>query len=99
MEELPLTSIRRERLTIRQTPDSSLFFRELVHMAKNTIIGYNTTILAHEYLANEYLTNEYLTNEYLTNEYLTNEYLTNEYLTGTETNPSTMLKRTATHTG
>jgi len=79
MEELPLTSIRRERLTIRQTPDLSLFFCELVHMAKNTIIGYNTTILAHEYL--------------------TNEYLTNEWRTGTETNPSTMLKRTATHTG
>jgi len=74
MEELPLTSIRRERLTIRQTPDLSLFFCELVHMAKNTIIGYNTTILAHE-------------------------YLTNEWRTGTETNPSTMLKRTATHTG
>lgn len=114
MEELPPTSLRRERLTIRKTPDTrnslvlwyktvsplkvlrnggiivlarhspslalkrvlfrligmtvernvslawqvtpDLFFPELIHVAENTIIGYNTTILAHEYLTNEWRT-------------------------------------------
>jgi len=36
------------------TPD--LFFPELIHVAENTIIGYNTTILAHEYLTAEWRT-------------------------------------------
>lgn len=34
------------------TPD--LFFPELIHVGDNTIIGYNTTILAHEYLLQEW---------------------------------------------
>ena len=34
------------------TPD--LMFPELISVGNNTIIGYNTTILAHEYLINEY---------------------------------------------
>ncbi|MEE6451280.1 acyltransferase [Gottfriedia acidiceleris] len=34
------------------TPD--LMFPELISVGKNSIIGYNTTILAHEYLINEY---------------------------------------------
>ena len=34
------------------TPD--LMFPELISVGKNTIIGYNTTILAHEYLIDEY---------------------------------------------
>lgn len=36
------------------TPD--LFFPELIHVGDNTIIGYNTTILAHEYLLHEWRT-------------------------------------------
>lgn len=36
------------------TPD--LFFPELISVAENTIIGYNTTILAHEYLITEWRT-------------------------------------------
>ncbi|MGO4272111.1 DapH/DapD/GlmU-related protein [Paenibacillus sp. TAF58] len=31
-----------------------VFFPEKIHIGSNTIIGYNTTILAHEYLTNEY---------------------------------------------
>lgn len=31
-----------------------VFFPEKVHVGSNTIIGYNTTILAHEYLIKEY---------------------------------------------
>ena len=31
-----------------------VFFPEKIHVGRNTIIGYNTTILAHEYLINEY---------------------------------------------
>lgn len=38
------------------TPD--LFFPELIRIAENTIIGYNTTILAHEYLVSEWRTGE-----------------------------------------
>jgi acetyltransferase-like isoleucine patch superfamily enzyme len=34
------------------TPD--LLFPELISIGENTIIGYNTTILAHEYLIDEY---------------------------------------------
>ncbi|WP_088069927.1 acyltransferase [Gottfriedia luciferensis] len=34
------------------TPD--LMFPELISVGKNSIVGYNTTILAHEYLINEY---------------------------------------------
>lgn len=34
------------------TPD--LFFPELIHVGDNSIIGYNTTILAHEYLLHEW---------------------------------------------
>ncbi len=34
------------------TPD--LMFPELISVGNNSIIGYNTTILAHEYLINEY---------------------------------------------
>jgi len=34
------------------TPD--LFFPELIYVGDNTIIGYNTTILAHEYLLHEW---------------------------------------------
>ena len=33
-----------------------VFFPEKIHMGSNTIIGYNTTILAHEYLTKEYQT-------------------------------------------
>ncbi len=36
------------------TPD--LFFPELISVGDNTIIGYNTTILAHEYLLQEWRT-------------------------------------------
>jgi acetyltransferase-like isoleucine patch superfamily enzyme len=36
------------------TPD--LFFPELIQVGDNSIIGYNTTILAHEYLLNEWRT-------------------------------------------
>lgn len=36
------------------TPD--LFFPELIGVGDNTIIGYNTTILAHEYLLHEWRT-------------------------------------------
>jgi acetyltransferase-like isoleucine patch superfamily enzyme len=36
------------------TPD--LFFPELISVGNNTIIGYNTTILAHEYLLHEWRT-------------------------------------------
>lgn len=36
------------------TPD--LFFPELICVGNNTIIGYNTTILAHEYLLHEWRT-------------------------------------------
>ena len=36
------------------TPD--LFFPELIEVEDNTIIGYNTTILAHEYLLHEWRT-------------------------------------------
>ena len=36
------------------TPD--LFFPELIDVGDNTIIGYNTTILAHEYLLQEWRT-------------------------------------------
>jgi acetyltransferase-like isoleucine patch superfamily enzyme len=36
------------------TPD--LFFPELIEVGANSIIGYNTTILAHEYLLNEWRT-------------------------------------------
>ncbi|MBX3012094.1 MAG: acyltransferase [Caldilineaceae bacterium] len=36
------------------TPD--LFFPELIRVGDNTIIGYNTTILAHEYLLHEWRT-------------------------------------------
>jgi acetyltransferase-like isoleucine patch superfamily enzyme len=36
------------------TPD--LFFPELIQVGDNTIIGYNTTILAHEYLLHEWRT-------------------------------------------
>ena len=36
------------------TPD--LFFPELIYVGDNTIIGYNTTILAHEYLLTEWRT-------------------------------------------
>lgn len=36
------------------TPD--LFFPELIQVGDNTIIGYNTTILAHEYLLTEWRT-------------------------------------------
>lgn len=114
LQELPRTSLRRDRLTVRSTPDArnslvlwyktvspikvlrngliivlarhspslalkrllfraigmsvaqnvslawqvtpDLFFPELIHIAENTIIGYNTTILAHEYLTNEWRT-------------------------------------------
>ncbi len=38
----------------RTTPD--LFFPELISVGDNTIIGYNTTILAHEYLLHEWRT-------------------------------------------
>jgi acetyltransferase-like isoleucine patch superfamily enzyme len=31
-----------------------VFFPEYIHIGNNTIIGYNTTILAHEYLIKEY---------------------------------------------
>ncbi|MBP1994177.1 acyltransferase [Paenibacillus eucommiae] len=31
-----------------------VFFPEKIHIGSNTIIGYNTTILAHEYLIQEY---------------------------------------------
>ena len=31
-----------------------IFFPELIHVGNNSIIGYNTTILCHEYLINEY---------------------------------------------
>lgn len=31
-----------------------VFFPERIHVGKNSIIGYNTTILAHEYLIHEY---------------------------------------------
>lgn len=31
-----------------------VFFPEKIHVGRNTIIGYNTTILAHEYLIGEY---------------------------------------------
>ncbi|WP_040951708.1 acyltransferase [Gorillibacterium massiliense] len=31
-----------------------VFFPELIHVGDNTIIGYNSTILCHEYLINEY---------------------------------------------
>lgn len=31
-----------------------VFFPEKIHIGDNTIIGYNTTILAHEYLIHEY---------------------------------------------
>lgn len=31
-----------------------VFFPELIHIGANTIIGYNTTILCHEYLTHEY---------------------------------------------
>jgi len=31
-----------------------VMFPERIHVGENTIIGYNTTILAHEYLINEY---------------------------------------------
>ncbi len=31
-----------------------ILFPELIRIGKNSIIGYNTTILAHEYLVNEY---------------------------------------------
>ena len=31
-----------------------VFFPERIHIGDNTIIGYNTTILAHEYLTKEY---------------------------------------------
>lgn len=31
-----------------------VFFPEKIHIGRNTIIGYNTTILAHEYLIKEY---------------------------------------------
>lgn len=31
-----------------------VFFPERIHIGDNTIIGYNSTILAHEYLTNEY---------------------------------------------
>lgn len=31
-----------------------VFFPELIHVGANTIIGYNTTILCHEYLIREY---------------------------------------------
>ncbi|OGX68492.1 MAG: acetyltransferase [Paenibacillus sp. RIFOXYA1_FULL_44_5] len=31
-----------------------VFFPERIHVGSNTIIGYNTTILAHEYLIHEY---------------------------------------------
>jgi acetyltransferase-like isoleucine patch superfamily enzyme len=36
------------------TPD--LFFPELIRVGDNSIIGYNTTILAHEYLLTEWRT-------------------------------------------
>jgi acetyltransferase-like isoleucine patch superfamily enzyme len=36
------------------TPD--LFFPELIRVGENSIIGYNTTILAHEYLLHEWRT-------------------------------------------
>jgi acetyltransferase-like isoleucine patch superfamily enzyme len=36
------------------TPD--LFFPELIEVGDNTIVGYNTTILAHEYLLQEWRT-------------------------------------------
>lgn len=36
------------------TPD--LFFPELIQVGDNTIVGYNTTILAHEYLLHEWRT-------------------------------------------
>ena len=36
------------------TPD--LFFPELIHVGDNTIIGYNSTILTHEYLTHEWRT-------------------------------------------
>lgn len=36
------------------TPD--LFFPELIRVGDNTIVGYNTTILAHEYLLTEWRT-------------------------------------------
>jgi acetyltransferase-like isoleucine patch superfamily enzyme len=38
------------------TPD--LFFPELIQVGDNCIIGYNTTILAHEYLLHEWRTGE-----------------------------------------
>jgi acetyltransferase-like isoleucine patch superfamily enzyme len=38
----------------RTTPD--LFFPELIGVGDNSIIGYNTTILAHEYLLHEWRT-------------------------------------------
>ena len=38
----------------RTTPD--LFFPELICVGDNSIIGYNTTILAHEYLLHEWRT-------------------------------------------
>lgn len=38
----------------RTTPD--LFFPELIRVGDNCIIGYNTTILAHEYLLHEWRT-------------------------------------------
>jgi acetyltransferase-like isoleucine patch superfamily enzyme len=31
-----------------------VFFPEKIHIGNNSIIGYNTTILAHEYLVHEY---------------------------------------------
>ena len=36
----------------RTTPD--LFFPELIRVGDNSIVGYNTTILAHEYLLHEW---------------------------------------------
>mgnify|MGYP001473378685 CR=1 FL=1 len=39
-------------LALMVMPD--LMFPEKIHIGKNTIIGYNTTILTHEYLIKEY---------------------------------------------
>jgi acetyltransferase-like isoleucine patch superfamily enzyme len=46
------------------TPD--LFFPELIQVGDNSIIGYNTTILAHEYLLHEWRTGPVLIGAHVT---------------------------------
>ncbi len=43
---------RQTAIAFKVTMD--ILFPELIRIGRNTIIGYNTTILAHEYLVNEY---------------------------------------------